>query len=117
MRYKQMNFEQRYTIECMLRQGHKKKHIAEARKSCYRDDFELDVEGNVHALDATTIDLCLSVFWWAEFRKAKGGIVLYDIKTSIPGFLHISNASLHDVNLLDILPYEAGSFYVMDKGK
>ncbi len=92
--------------------------IAEARKSCYRDDFEIDVDGNVHALDSTTIDLCLSVFWWAEFRKAKGGIklhVLYDVKTSIPGFLHISNASLHDVNVLDILAYEAGSFYVMDK--
>lgn len=92
--------------------------IEEARKSCYRNDFEIDLEGNVYALDSTTIDLCLSVFWWAEFRKAKGGIklhVLYDVKTSVPGFVHISNASLHDVNVLDILPYETGSFYVMDK--
>lgn len=92
--------------------------IAEARKSCYRDDFEIDVEGNVYALDSTTIDLCLSVFWWAEFRKSKGGIklhTLYDVKTSVPSFLHISKASLHDVNVLDILTYEAGSFYVMDK--
>lgn len=92
--------------------------IAEARKSCYRDEFELDVQGNVYALDSTTIDLCLSVFWWAEFRRNKGGIklhTLYDVKTSVPSFLHISKASLHDVNVLDILNYEIGSFYVMDK--
>tara|TARA_R110000772_G_C13253301_1_gene434729 strand:+ start:345 stop:1349 length:1005 start_codon:yes stop_codon:yes gene_type:complete len=92
--------------------------IGEARKSYYRDDFEIDIEGNVYALDSTTIDLCLSVFWWAEFRKAKGGIklhVLYDVMTSVPSFVHISNASLHDVNVLDIVPFEAGGFYVMDK--
>ena len=92
--------------------------IGEARRSSYRDDFEIDIEGNVYALDSSTIDLCLSVFWWAEFRKAKGGIklhTLYDVRTSVPSFLHISRASLHDVNVLDILTYEAGSFYVMDK--
>ena len=80
--------------------------IEQARKSYYRNDFEVKVEGNVYALDSTTIDLCLNVFWWAEFRKAKGGIkihTLYDVKTSIPSFLHISNASLHDVNVLDII--------------
>ena len=53
--------------------------IDEARKSCYRDDFEIALEGNVYALDSTTIDLCLSVFWWAEFRKAKGGIKLHTL--------------------------------------
>jgi hypothetical protein len=93
--------------------------IDEARKSCYRSDFEVEVDGNVYALDSTTIDLCLSVFWWAEFRKHKGGIklhTLYDIKTSIPSFLYISKASVHDVNILDIIPFETGSFYVMDKG-
>jgi transposase len=93
--------------------------IEEARKSCYKKDFEVEVDGNVYALDSTTIDLCLSVFWWAEFRKHKGGIklhTLYDIKTSIPSFLHISNASVHDVNILDLIPYELGSYYVMDKG-
>jgi hypothetical protein len=92
--------------------------IEEARKSSYRNDFEIDLQGNVYALDSTTIDLCLSVFWWAEFRKAKGGIklhTLYDVRTLVPSFVHISNASLHDVNVLDIVPYEAGSFYVMDK--
>lgn len=93
--------------------------IREARKSCYKNDFEVEVDGNVYALDSTTIDLCLSVFWWAEFRKHKGGIklhTLYDVKTSIPSFLYISNASVHDVNILDLIPYEVGSFYVIDKG-
>jgi hypothetical protein len=93
--------------------------IEEARRSCYRDDFEIEVDGNVYALDSTTIDLCLSIFWWAEFRKHKGGIklhTLYDVKTSIPSFLYITNAIVHDVNIMDIIPYEAGSFYVADKG-
>lgn len=92
--------------------------IDEARKSCYKSDFEVKVEGNVYALDSTTIDLCLSVFWWAEFRKSKGGIkmhTLFDVKTSIPSFIHITNAKLHDVNILDIVHFETGSFYIMDK--
>jgi hypothetical protein len=92
--------------------------IGQARKSCYKSDFEIKVDGNVYALDSTTIDLCLSVFWWAEFRKSKGGIkmhTLFDVKTAIPSFIHISTAKLHDVNLLDIIPYESGSFYIMDK--
>jgi len=92
--------------------------IEEARRSCYRNDFEVEVDGNVYALDSTTIDLCLSVFWWAEFRKHKGGIklhTLFDIKTSIPSFLHITTAKVHDVNIMDIIPYERGSFYVADK--
>lgn len=93
--------------------------IEEARKSYYRNNFEVVVDGNVYALDSTTIDLCLSVFWWAEFRKHKGGIklhTLYDVKTSIPSFLHVSTANVHDVNILDLIPYEVGSYYVMDKG-
>jgi hypothetical protein len=93
--------------------------IAEARRSCYREDFEIEVDGNVYALDSTTIDLCLNIFWWAEFRKHKGGIklhTLFDIKTSIPSFLHITTAKVHDVNIMDIIPYEKGSFYVADKG-
>jgi len=93
--------------------------IEEARRSCYRDDFEIEVDGNVYAMDSTTIDLCLSIFWWAEFRKHKGGIklhTLYDVKTSIPSFLYITNAIVHDVNIMDIIPYEEGSFYVADKG-
>lgn len=93
--------------------------IDEARKSCYKNNFEVEVDGNVYALDSTTIDLCMSVFWWAEFRKHKGGIklhTLYDVKTSIPSFLYISKASVHDVNILDMISYEPGSFYVVDKG-
>jgi len=93
--------------------------IEEARRSCYKSDFEVKVDGNVFALDSTTIDLCLSVFWWAEFRKHKGGIklhTLYDVKTSIPAFLHVSKANVHDVNSMDLILYEPGSFYVMDKG-
>jgi len=92
--------------------------IVEARRSCNRNDFEIEVDGNVYALDSTTIDLCLSVFWWAEFRKHKGGIkihTLFDIKTSIPGFIHITTARVHDVNIMDLIPYEKGSFYVTDK--
>ena len=92
--------------------------ITQARSSCYKSDFELKVDGNVYALDSTTIDLCLSVFWWAEFRKAKGGVkmhTLFDVKTSIPSFIHVTNAKLHDVNILDVIQYELGSFYVMDK--
>jgi hypothetical protein len=94
-------------------------HIDQARKSCYKNDFEIEVEGNVYALDSTTIDLCLGVFWWAEFRKHKAGIklhTLYDVKTSIPSFLHISNAKVHDVNIFDIISFEKGSFYIVDKG-
>ena len=93
--------------------------IEEARRSCYRDDFEVKVDGNVYALDSTTIDLCLSVFWWAEFRKHKGGIklhTLYDVKTNIPSFLFITTAKVHDVNILDLIPLEMGSFYIVDMG-
>ncbi len=93
--------------------------IEEARSSVYKGDFEVKVDGNVYAFDSSTIDLCLSVFWWAEFRKHKGGIklhTLYDVKTSIPSLVLITSAKVHDVNMLDALTYEAGSFYIMDKG-
>lgn len=92
--------------------------IEQARGSCYKSDFELNIKGNVYAFDSSTIDLCLSVFWWAEFRKTKAGIklhTLYDVKTSIPTFIHISNAKTHDVGALDLLLYEIGSFYVLDR--
>ena len=89
-------------------------------RSCVIDetDFTLLITGNVYAFDSTTIDLCLNVFWWASFRKAKGAIkihTLYDIKTSIPAFVHITEGNVHDVNALDVLTYEAGGFYIMDK--
>ena len=91
-----------------------------ARKSSIVDqDFQLNIDGNIYAFDSTTIDLCLSVFWWAKFRKAKGGIklhTLYDVKTSIPCYIHISTASVHDVNALDLLYYEPGGYYIFDRG-
>ncbi|MEO6831315.1 MAG: IS4 family transposase [Chitinophagaceae bacterium] len=94
--------------------------IAMARGCVVKDpDILPAVAGNVYAFDSTTIDLCLNVFWWATFRTAKGGIkvhTLYDIKTSIPCFLLITEALLHDVNALDELNYEPGGYYIMDKG-
>jgi hypothetical protein len=91
-----------------------------AKKSSIVDhDFLLNIDGNIYAFDSSTIDLCLSVFWWATFRKTKGGIklhTLYDIKTSIPCFIHVSPASVHDVNALDLLNYEPGGYYILDRG-
>jgi len=91
-----------------------------ARQSAIVDqDFQLNLNGNIYAFDSTTIDLCLNVFWWAEFRKTKGGIklhTLYDVKTSIPNFIHVSTASLNDMNAMDLLYYEPGSYYIFDRG-
>ena len=92
--------------------------IDKARKTCYNQDFEIKVDGNIYALDSSTVDLCMNVFWWAKFRKTKGGIklhTLFDVKSSIPSFLYISEAKLHDVKVLDLLNYEPESFYIMDK--
>ncbi len=93
--------------------------IDHARKVCFCNDFEVKVDGNIYAFDSTTIDLCLNVFWWAEFRKAKGGIkmhTLYDVKTQIPSFVHITAATVNDVNAMDHIPYERGSYYIFDRG-
>lgn len=91
--------------------------IAEAREK--RKTKIFDIGGNVYAFDSTTIDLCLAVFWWAKFRKRKGGIkvhTLYDIETQIPTFFHITTASVNDVKAMDVIPYEQGSYYVFDRG-
>ena len=94
--------------------------IEQARRTCTASrDFDLNIEGNVYAIDSTTIDLCLSVFWWAPFRKTKAAVKLhtqFDIKTEIPTFIHLSDGLLHDVNLLDLVSFEPGAFYVMDRG-
>lgn len=94
--------------------------IAFARKTCSHDeDFQLDIKENVYAFDATTIDLCLNVFYWATFRRTKGAIkvnTLLDIKTSIPSFIHITPANVHEVNSLDLLSYEVGAYYIVDRG-
>lgn len=90
-------------------------------KQLYLNDNKLDInlKGNVFAIDTTTIDLCLSTFYWATFRSTKGGIKLHtqlDLKTAIPEFILFTNASVHDVNALDYISFEANSFYVMDRG-
>jgi len=93
--------------------------IDQARECAVTRDFELDIKANVYAFDSSTIDLCLSVFWWAEFRKTKGAIKLHtmlDVKTSIPSYIHITTASVHDVNILDQLKYESGGYYILDRG-
>ena len=85
----------------------------------FDDELEVSLKGNVFAIDATTIDLCLSAFCWATFRSTKGGIKLHtqlDLKTSIPEFILFSTASVHDVNVLDVIHFEPNSFYVMDRG-
>ena len=94
--------------------------IKRARK-LYRDDkgFALELEEMVYALDSTTIDLCLSLFPWARFRKHKGAVKLHtllDLRGSIPTFIEITDGRVHDVNALDLLLLEAGAFYIMDKG-
>jgi hypothetical protein len=91
--------------------------IAIARKDRANDDFQ--IKGQVYAFDSTTIDLCLSIFWWAKFRKTKGGIKLHtllDINTRIPAFVHITPASVHDMNAMDFLFYETGAYYIFDRG-
>ena len=90
--------------------------IAIARELHSSDDFK--IKGNIYAFDSSTIDLCLNVFWWAKFRKAKGGIklhTLYDVNTQIPAFLHITPANVHDVKAMDELVYEAGAHYIFDR--
>ena len=93
--------------------------IVRARALYAQAPSVLDIEASVYALDATTIDLCLSLFDWAPFRSTKAAIKLHtllDLRGAIPAFIHISDGKLHDVNVLDILPLEAGAFYVMDRG-
>jgi transposase len=88
-----------------------------ARRKKVRNDFE--VKGNVYAFDSSTIDLCLSVFWWAKFRKTKAGIklhTLFDVKTQIPVFIHITSATVNDMNAMDVIPYEVGAYYIFDRG-
>ena len=93
--------------------------IALARPLYADEDLGLELKHTVYALDATTIDLCLSVFPWAHFRTTKGAIKLHtllDLKGSIPTFIHISDGKLHDVKVLDLLLPEPGARYVMDRG-
>jgi hypothetical protein len=93
--------------------------IAIARRLYADEPFALDLKDTVYALDATTIDLCLSVFPWAPFRSTKAAIKLHtllDLRGNIPSFIFISDGKLHEVNILDQLVPEPGAFYVMDRG-
>ncbi len=94
--------------------------LIDIARPLYADtDLGLDLDATAYALDATTIDLCLSMFPWARFRKAKGAIKLHtmiEIHSSIPVFIDITHGKVHDVNVLDILTLEPGSFLVMDRG-
>ena len=93
--------------------------IHRARGLYAKDALNIELDATVYALDATTIDLCLSLFDWAPFRATKAAIkmhTLLDLRGSIPAFIHVSDGKMHEVNVLDILPVEAGAFYVMDRG-
>jgi hypothetical protein len=93
--------------------------IGIARRLYAEESFGVDLKQTVYALDASTIDLCLSVFAWAPFRSTKAAVKLHtllDLRGNIPTFLHISDGKLHDVNVLDLLLPEPGAFYVMDRG-
>ena len=93
--------------------------IRRARKLYCNDSFGIDLDNTVYALDATTIDLCLSLFPWAPFRSAKAAVKLHtllDLRGNIPAFIYISDGKTHEVNVLDMLTFEPGAFYVMDRG-
>ena len=91
--------------------------MAQAREKRATDIFKLG--GKVYAFDSTTIPLCLSVFWWAKFRKKKGGIkahVLYDLEAQVPAFYHITTASVYDSKAMPEIPYETDAYYIFDRG-
>lgn len=93
--------------------------IATARDLYANEDFGVELNSTVYALDSTTIDLCLSLFPWARYKRTKGAIKLHtllNLRGSIPEFIHISEGKLHDVNVLDLLVPQPGAFYVMDRG-
>ena len=93
--------------------------ITRARELYAKESLDIDLDATVYALDATTIDLCLSLFEWAPFRKTRAAVkmhTLLDLRGAIPAFIHISDGKMHEVNVLDFLPIEAGAFYVMDRG-
>ena len=95
------------------------KLIDQARELCKDDNLlDLKLKGKIYAIDATTIDLCLDVFWWAKFRSTKAAIKLHtllDLKTAIPEYIFITDGSVHEVNTLDYFSLPAGSYLVMDK--
>ena len=94
--------------------------LIDQAKKMYEGDNQLEVnlKGRVFALDSTTVDLCLEVFLWAPFRSTKAAVkihTLLDLKTSIPEFIFISEGNVHDVKMMDLIPVQKGSYYIMDK--
>src|SRR5713101_9998998 len=93
--------------------------VRRARKLYVSDDIGLDLANTVYALDSTTIDLCLSLFPWADFRSTKAAIKAHtigDLRGAVPVFVHITNGKVHDVNILDVIRWPAGSIVVVDRG-
>jgi transposase len=93
--------------------------ISKARSLYADEDFGVELKETAYALDSTTIDLCLSIFPWASFRKHKAAVkmhTLLDLRGNIPSFIEITEGTIHDVNILDTLVPEPGSFYIMDRG-
>lgn len=93
--------------------------IKTARTLYANDGFGIELDNMVYALDTTTIELCLTLFPWAQFRNTLGAVKLHtllDLRGNIPAFIHITDGKLHEVSVLYILPFEAGSFYIMDRG-
>ena len=93
--------------------------ITEARELYAKDTAVADLTQTIYALDSTTIDLCLELFPWAKFRRAKAAVKLHtliDLRGSIPTFIHITDGKIHDVNVLDVLMPEPGAYYIMDRG-
>ncbi len=94
-------------------------HVARSNLGDANDAFGVDLDNTVSALDTTTIDLSLKVFPWAHFRKTKAAVKMHtqlDLRGNIPSFIHVSDGKMHEVNVLDILTPEPGSFTIMDRG-
>jgi hypothetical protein len=103
--------------DCKIFEEFAYKMISIAQRKRITKEFE--ISGRFYAFDSTTIDLCLNLFWWASFRKTKGGIkvhTLYDVVTQIPTFIHITDAKVHDMNAMDKIPYEPNAYYIFDRG-
>src|SRR3989337_2778854 len=93
--------------------------IGEAKQLYVGDQGEVELTNEVFAIDATVIDMCLSVFSWAKFRSTKAAIKLHtqlNVKTAIPEFIHITTGKVHEVNVMDIISFQRDSFYVLDRG-
>jgi hypothetical protein len=93
--------------------------IKKARALYVNDSFSVELDQTAYALDATTIDLCLTLFPWAEFRKHKGAVKLHtllDLRGNIPTMIFVTHGKIHEVNILDEIPIEAGAFYIVDRG-